>query len=91
VTCRNAVGERWTKVMPPEFKTVSERIMVRAPSERLEITRAEYEWVEEPCVRQGSLDRAGRFRRPRTADHCAGPGHTDWVIMKDEECTPLRW
>lgn len=88
------VGECWTKVwMPPEFKTVSERVMVRAPSERLEITPAEYEWVEERvCVKEASteLQEIPAEFEDRQITVQVQPGHTDWVIMKDEECTPAK-
>jgi len=87
-------GECWTKVwMAPEFKTISERVMVRAPSERLEITPAEYGWVEERvCIKEASteLQEIPAEFEDRQITVQLQPGHTDWVVMKDEECTPAK-
>lgn len=87
-------GECYTKVwMPPEFKTISERVMVRAQSERLEITPAEYAWVEERvCIKEASteLQEIPAEFENRQITVQLQPGHTDWVVMKDEECEPAK-
>ena len=87
-------GECWTKVwVPPEFKTLSERVMVKGPTERLEIVPAEYAWVEERvCIKEAStqlIEEAAEFE-DREVTVQVEPGHTDWVVMKDEECTPAN-
>lgn len=88
------VGECYTKVwVPPEFKTVTERIMVKGPSERLEITPAEYGWVEERvCVKEASTELqeiAAEFEDKQITVQVE-PAHTDWIVKKDEDCTPAK-
>ncbi|MBU0679737.1 MAG: peptidoglycan-binding protein [Verrucomicrobia bacterium] len=44
-------GECYARVVePPEYKTVTERVMVKEESERFEVIPAEYEWVEEKVL-----------------------------------------
>lgn len=83
-------GECYAKVfVPPEFKTVSERIMVKEASERIEIVPAKYEWIEERvCVKDASTrlvevpaEYADREVTVQTAN-----AHTDWEVNKNGLC-----
>lgn len=79
-------GECYAKVwVPPKFETVSERIMVKPASERLEIIPAEYEWVEERvCVKEAStrlIEEPAEFADKEVTLQVE-PAHTDWVINK---------
>lgn len=85
-------GECFAKVfVPPEFKTVSERVCVREASERLEIIPAEYEWVEERvCIKDAStqlVEVPARFATETTVVQ-TDAGFTGWTVNKD--CLPPR-
>lgn len=83
-------GECWAKVyVPPTFKTVSERILVREASETVEVVPAKYEWVEERIMVKDASTQlevvpAEFATRERTIE--VNPGHTDWEINKHAEC-----
>jgi len=83
-------GECYAKVfVPPTFKTVTERVLVRDASERIEIVPAKYEWVEERVlVKDASTELqavpaeyAVREQTIQTAQ-----AHTDWEINKAANC-----
>jgi len=51
-------GECYARVlMPARYQTVSERVVVEAASERIEIIPAKYEWIEETIVVQAASER----------------------------------
>lgn len=83
-------GECYAKVwIPPEFKTVSERVCVREASERLEVIPAKYEWVEEKVmVKEASKTLDVEPAEYATREHTiqTDSGHTDWEINKDPLC-----
>ena len=79
-------GECYAKVwIPPKFDTVTERIMVRPASERLEIIPAEYGWVEERvCVKEASttlIEEPAQFADKEVTLQVE-PAHTEWVVNK---------
>lgn len=90
---RAAPGECWAKCyIPPEVKTVSERVCVKEASERLEIIPAEYEWVEEQvCVKPASsqLVEVPAQYETVTQTIVVEPGHTDWVREDAGRCAAL--
>lgn len=83
-------GECWAKVfVPPTFKTVTERVLVKEASETLEIIPAKYDWVEERvCIKEASTilkEVPAEYR----ADHITvktDSAHTDWQITKATDC-----
>jgi len=83
-------GECYAKVfVPPTFRTVTERVLVRDASETIEIIPARYEWVEEKVlVKDASTELqavpAEFASRERTIQ--VNSGHTDWEINKDANC-----
>jgi hypothetical protein len=83
-------GECYAKVfVPPEFKTVTERVLVRDASETIEVIPAKYEWVEEKIVvRDASTELeavpAEYASKERTIE--VNSGHTDWEINKNALC-----
>jgi hypothetical protein len=85
-------GECYTKVwIPPEFKSVTERVLVKEASERLEIIPAKYETVEERvCVKDASkeLREIPAEYKDREMTVQVESAHTDWIVTKDEKCTP---
>lgn len=79
-------GECYAKVwVAPKFETVTERIMVRPASERLEIIPAEYTWVEERvCVKEAStrlVEEPAQFADKEVTIQVEAP-HTEWVVNK---------
>lgn len=83
-------GECFAKVwVPPEFKTTTERVVVREASEQLEIVAAQYEWVEEQvCVKDASkrlIEEPAEFAQKEVIVQTAS-AHTDWEVNKD--CVP---
>jgi hypothetical protein len=83
-------GECYAKVwVPPEFKTTTERVLVREASERLEIVPAKYEWIEERvCVKDESrrlIEEPAEFETQQRTVQTAS-AHTDWEVNKD--CVP---
>lgn len=87
---RARAGECYARVwIEPQFKTVSERVMVKDASERLEVVPAKYEWVEEKiCVKDGGTELVAipaefdeRTVRVKTED-----AHTDWQVTNSELC-----
>jgi hypothetical protein len=83
-------GECYAKVfIPPTFKNVSERVLVRDASETIEIVPAKYEWVEERILVKDSSTQleavAAEFAtRERTIQ--VNAGHTDWEVNKNALC-----
>jgi len=83
-------GECYAKVfVPPTFKTVSERVLVRDASETIEIVPARYEWVEEKVLVKDASTQlvavgAEFATRERTLE--VNSGHTDWEVNKDPNC-----
>jgi len=83
-------GECYAKVfVPPTFKTVSERVLVRDASETIEIIPAKYEWVEEKVLVKDASTQleavdAQFASRERTLE--VSPGWTDWEINEDPTC-----
>jgi hypothetical protein len=85
-------GECFAKVfVPPQFKTVSERVCVREASETLEIVPAEYEWVEERvCIKDASsqlIEVPARFVTDQIVVQ-TDSGYTGWTVNKD--CPPPK-
>lgn len=83
-------GECYSKVyVPPTFKTVSERILVRDATERLEIIPAVYEWVEERvCVKDAStqlVEIPAEFA-DRSVTVQTAQAHTDWEVTNADLC-----
>lgn len=83
-------GECYAKVfVPPTFRTVTERVLVRDASETIEIIPATYEWTEEKVVVKDASTElqavaAEYASRERTIE--VNPGHTDWEINKNALC-----
>jgi len=83
-------GECYAKVfVPPTFKTVSERVLVRDASETIEVIPAKYEWVEERILLKDASTElvavgAEFAARERTME--VNAGHTDWEVNKDASC-----
>jgi hypothetical protein len=51
-------GECWARVfVQPEYRTITERVLKRGASERLEIVQAKYEWVEERVMVKEASER----------------------------------
>lgn len=88
-----APGECWAKCfIPPQVKTVTERVCVKEASERVEIIPAEYEWVEEQvCVKPASTQLVEVAAEYETVTHniIVEPGHTDWVREDAGRCPAL--
>lgn len=88
----NAVpGECYAKVfVPPQFKTVSERVCVKEATEKVDIIPAQYEWVEEKvCVKEASkqlIEEPAQFES-YTETVVVEPGRTDWVRESAANCT----
>ena len=88
----NAVeGECYAKVfIPPQYKTISERLMTKEASETIEIIPAEYKWVEErvmvkECSKQLEQSPAEYKTEERTV--MVKPCHTGWVLEKTARCS----
>jgi hypothetical protein len=79
-------GECYAKVfVPPTFKTVSERVMVKEASDRIEIVPAKYEWVEERvCVKDAStrLVEVPAEYADKDVTIQTAQSHTDWEIIR---------
>jgi hypothetical protein len=87
-------GECWAKVwVPPTFKTLTEQVLVREASERIEIIPAKYEWVEERvCVKDAStrlIEEPAEFM-DREVIVRVDQGYTDWEVTKTALCTPVK-
>jgi hypothetical protein len=84
-------GECYAKVfIPPTFKTVSERILVRDASDTIEVVPAKYDWVEERVlVKEASTQLESTPAEFATREHTiqVNSGHTDWEINKHANCT----
>lgn len=83
-------GECYAKVfVPPQFKTTTERVVIREASEQLEVIPAKYEWVEERvCVKDESrrlIEEPAEFAHKDVTVQVAS-AHTDWEVNKD--CAP---
>jgi hypothetical protein len=84
-------GDCFAKVfIPPKTKTVTERVVVREASERVEVIPAQYEWVEERvCVKEPSthleVDAAQYATRETKIE--VEPGHTEWKLTDGANCT----
>jgi hypothetical protein len=83
-------GECFAKVwVPPVFKNVTERILVRDASETIEVVPAKYEWVEERrLVKEASteLEVVPAEFASREVTIQTNPGHTDWEVNKNATC-----
>jgi hypothetical protein len=83
-------GECFAKVfIPPKTRTVTERIMVREASDRIEVVPAQYEWVEEKvCVKEPSTHLevvpAQYATREQTVE--VEPGRTEWKMTDGSNC-----
>jgi len=87
----NAVeGECYAKVfIPADYKTVTERQLVKEASERIEIIPAEYKWVEERVVVKEASKRLVEVPAEykwveRTV--LVKPAHRGWVMEKKTRC-----
>jgi hypothetical protein len=85
-------GDCWALVfLPPETKTVKERVCVKEATEQIEVVPAKYEWVEERvCVKDASkhleVDAAEyATEEKRVTLH---PGQTQWVRTDGSDCEP---
>lgn len=77
--------------IPPETKTVTERVMVKEASERIEVVPARYEWVEERvCVKDAStrLETVPAEYTTEEKRLVLHPGRKQWVRTDDAECKP---
>jgi hypothetical protein len=85
-------GECYAKAyIPAEYKTVSERQMVRDASERIEIIPAEFKWVEERVlIKEAStkLEEVPAQYKTVAKTIEVAPAHTGWVIQKAADCGP---
>jgi len=83
-------GECYAKVfVPPQFKTVTERVLVRDASESIEVIPAQYEWVEEKVlVKDASTELVAVDAQfaPRERTLEVNSGHTDWEVNKNATC-----
>ena len=83
-------GECYAKVyIPPQFKNVTERILVRDSSETIEIIPAKYEWVEEKFVVKDAstqLEAVAAEYASSERTFQINPAHTDWEINKNALC-----
>ncbi len=83
-------GECYAKFyVPPEYKTVTERVMVRAAYEEMEIIPAQYEWVEERvCVKDASeqLRAMPAEFATREVNLQVRPAETVWEVNKNPTC-----
>jgi len=83
-------GECYAKVyVPPQYKTVSERVLVREASERVEVIPAKYEWVEEKILVKDAgneLQVAPAEFAMREQTYQVQPASTDWEVNKDARC-----
>lgn len=83
-------GECYAKVyIPPQFKSVTERVLVREASEQIEIIPARYDWVEEKVLVKDSSTQlevipAEFATRERTIE--TESSHTDWEVNNDPLC-----
>lgn len=83
-------GECYAKVyIPPTFKTVTERILVKDATEQIEIIPAEYGWVEERvCVKEASkrlVEVPAQFKN-EDVTVMVEAAHTDWQVTKSDNC-----
>jgi hypothetical protein len=83
-------GECYAKVfIPAEYKTVTERNLVKEASESIEIVPAEYKWVEERVqVKEAStrlVEVPAEYKWvERTVQ--VKPAHSGWVMEKKSRC-----
>lgn len=86
-------GECFAQVyVPPVTETVSERVCVKAASERLEIVPARYEWVEERVVVKPASKRLEIIdAEHRTEERFVQvqPGYSGWEVRSSDECAPV--
>jgi hypothetical protein len=88
---RNAApGECYAKVwIPPETKTVTERVCVKEASERVEIIPATYEWVDEKvCVKEAYKEMVDIPAQYEWVEQTVvtDASHTDWVREDGRGC-----
>jgi hypothetical protein len=83
-------GDCYVRVfLPPETKECTKRVMVKEASERLEITPAEYEWVEETvCVKDASKHLEEVPAQFSTREQClqTKQGYAGWEMNTDADC-----
>lgn len=83
-------GECYAKVfIPAQFKTATERVLVRDSSDTIEIVPAKYEWVEEKVLVKDASTQleavpAAYASRERTFETASG--YTGWEINKNALC-----
>jgi len=83
-------GECYAKVfVPPEYKTVTERDLVKEASERIEITPAEYKWVEERIMTKEASKQLVEIPATYKWEEksvCVKPAYKGWVMEKKTRC-----
>ncbi len=83
-------GECYVKqYVPPQYRTVKERVLVREASEQVEVVPARYEWVEERiCVKDGAkeLEVAPAEFATREQTLQVQPPRTDWEVNTNARC-----
>jgi hypothetical protein len=83
-------GECYAKVIiPAQFKTVTERHMIKEASERLEIIPAEYKWCEERVMAKEAstqLEEVPAEYRWTEKTVEVAPARTEWVRQSAEQC-----
>jgi len=88
------VGECYAHVwVPPQFQTVSERIMVKDAAERIEVVPAQYAWAEEKVlVKEASTQLEyvpAEFEwQERTVE--VNPGGTGWMKEESTKCKTVN-
>jgi hypothetical protein len=86
-------GECWAKCFtPPVMQTLTEQVVVKPVSERIEIVPAEYEWVEEKvCVKPASTQLIEQPARYETFEQTVvvAPARTDWIRQEAGHCAAL--
>jgi hypothetical protein len=88
---RNASsGECFAQIyLPPEFETVTERVVVREASEKLEVIPAKYEWTEERIlVKEASTQLVEVPAQYDTQEQVVetNPGLSTWIKAPQARC-----
>lgn len=83
-------GECYAKVfIPAEYRTETERDLVKEASERIEIVPAEYKWVEERVMTKEASTQLVEVPAEYKWEEktvCVKPAHTGWVMEKKTRC-----
>jgi hypothetical protein len=84
-------GECFAQVyLPPEFETVSDRVLVKEAFERVEVIPAEYEWTEERIlVKEASTELVAHPPQfePQQQTIELNPGHSTWMKADAHQCS----